>query len=109
MLNREQGYLIFLENDKFHLDGYSVFVENGKVVLEVEIPGIPKEDLSVELLPNRQLKISTPKENRRRVNHTFSIRKDVDTEAISAELKDGILRVEMPLIKDKDPQKIEVH
>jgi len=92
-------------------------------VIKAELPGIDKNDIKVDL-KDRMLTLSgersydheVKEENYYRKERTygkfqrvFSLPADVDADGITAELKDGVLRVEVPKPEDKKAKQVTVH
>ncbi|HOI86735.1 MAG TPA: Hsp20/alpha crystallin family protein [Lentimicrobium sp.] len=83
------------------------------IIAELSVPGFNKEDFNISL-EHQELKITAKggeqEQNEDRylkreffrsdVSKSFIIPKTVDAESISADYKNGILRVEMPLKKE---------
>ena len=93
--------------------------ETGYVV-EVEVPGLAREDASVEVHEN-QLRISgeykSEDENGERRSRTrrtgrFEYRatlpRDVEAEKITADLTDGVLTVTVPKTEAVEPRRVEI-
>jgi len=97
--------------------------DRGKeIVLVAELPGVRKEDLKItvqdgHLLISGERKEQTLPENSSWIrSETFSgsfsrtveLPHDVKADAISAELKDGVLRVVMPKAEEALPREISI-
>ena len=83
-------------------------------IIELAIPGMKKEDLSIELDSNK-LSISTDKKSSKledkytrrefvygEFQRTFNLPKNVDEKNIGGDYKDGILTVTIPKIKERN-------
>ncbi|WP_435155186.1 Hsp20/alpha crystallin family protein [Amycolatopsis sacchari] len=89
-------------------------------VFEVELPGVKREDITVDLTGNRLAITGELKEQeregvfRRRTRRTgrFSYRvllpRGVDGDAIEASLEDGVLTVRVPKSDPERPRRIEI-
>lgn len=93
----EAEILLFLDAPGTTAEGLRVAVENGELFVEAARPKDVAEGNSV--LAERELGLS------RRV---FTVPKTVDTTAIEASLKDGVLNIRLPKSADARPRKIEV-
>ncbi len=96
--------------------------EKDKYVLTMEIPGVSKEDvnLSVQdgmlIIKGERKRTELPEGARWLRNEMFSgqfsrsiiLPGQVDTEKISAEYRDGILRIEMAKKEEAKPKEIEI-
>jgi HSP20 family protein len=96
-----------------------------KYEMQVEMPGIPKDDINIEVTPN-SIKISADheeteedkdknwlKRERSSVKYYRSLEfpEEIKTEKIDAELKDGILKISMPKVEPRPehkPKKINI-
>lgn len=98
-------------------------VENGKeYTIKADLPEVNKEDIDVKiengvltLSGERRVEKSTDdeKQHRReafygRFSRSFALPEDVDTDKISADCKDGVLKVHLPKTEAKQPKSIEV-
>jgi HSP20 family molecular chaperone IbpA len=97
-----------------------IWESDDKLVLYADMPGVPAENLDIQF-ENRELRIHgkvTPRHEK--VNflygeygigdfyRTFSIGETIDSEKISAELKDGVLTLHLPKTEAVKPRRIEV-
>ena len=95
--------------------------ENSYQVL-AELPGIEEKDISVNV-ENNFLTISAESKvdenneyevsyseisNRNKLNRKIRLGTEIDSEKVSAELKDGVLKIELPLSEKTRPKKIEI-
>ena len=98
-------------------------VENdNEYVIKADLPEVKKEDIEIRvengvltLAGERRVEKSVDgeKEHRRetfygRFARSFSLPDDVDTNKISAECRDGVLKVHLPKSEAKKPKSIEV-
>jgi HSP20 family protein len=98
-------------------------VENGKeYTIKADLPEVKKEDIDVKvdngvltLSGERRVEKSTDdeKEHRReafygRFSRSFSLPEDVDTTKITADCKDGVLKVHLPKTEAKKPKSIDI-
>jgi len=92
--------------------------------VEVDLPGVKKEDISIDVKDNvltisgeRKVEEERKEDEFYRVEsfygkfeRSFSLPEDVDADKIEAEAKDGVLTVKIPKAQsvDKAPKKIEI-
>jgi HSP20 family protein len=91
-------------------------------VFTADMPGVKESDLDVRLTQNR-LSISGKRESEKSdksetyyayersfgsFTRTFTLPEGVNTEAIKATMKDGVLTVELPKLPEQQPKKVEV-
>ncbi len=92
--------------------------------IEVDLPGIKKEDISIDIDENilvisgeRKIEDSRKDEEFYRIEslygkfeRRFSLPEDVDMDKIEAEAKDGVLTIKIPKaqVVEKAPKKIEI-
>lgn len=82
---------------------YELYEEDEEFVLSVEMPGFEKDEISVSW-DDGVLNIAAESENetrsRRQTYHRrFRFPKDVDDESISAQYRNGILEVRLPVVR----------
>ncbi len=100
-----------------------IYENDDNIVIKAELPGIDKKDITVDV-KNRVLTLKgerssddeTKEDNyyrreRRsgRFERAFTLPTEVDLDKIKADYKDGVLRIEIPKLQEKKPQKITVH
>ena len=114
-------------NDVFDLDftekgNCDIYLEDDKYHLEMDLPGYNKEDIHLEA-HKRSIIITAKKETKEeekegkkyvrrertfgRVERSFYLG-DIDDENISAEFKDGILKVTIPTKAEPDKKSITI-
>ncbi len=97
--------------------------DNGKsYVVEMEMPGVKKEDVKIEVR-NNVLSIEGTSNNEKKVDRkdyylsersygtfrrSFNLSDAVNAESINAELKDGVLTLELPKREEAKPKQINV-
>ena len=100
-----------------------VFDDGGNFVVSVELPGVSREDLDIDVKDNRltvrgekKLENETGKEGYLRVERSyglfernFFLDESIDSENIRAEYRDGVLRLTLPRKQDEPSKKIEVN
>lgn len=89
-------------------------------VVEVDLPGVRKEDVAVELRGNelairgefteRERKGVLRQRTRRtgEFDYRMTLPRDIDADNVSAELADGVLRVEIAKVSPEEPRRIEI-
>lgn len=95
---------------------------DAELLIRIEVPGVEKKDIQVSLT-NSTLTIRSstnrhPQEQRQdylrseiihgNFSRTLALPKEVDTAAISATLKDGILEVVLPKVESQQRRAVEV-
>jgi len=99
-----------------------IFEDEEGITLMLDMPGVAKDRLDVRverdrLLVEGDLEIDVPKEMEShyadiRASHyerTFSLSgEQLDTDAVQAELKDGVLKIHIPRREELKPKKIQV-
>lgn len=99
---------------------YEVWEEKDAIRLRVEMPGLRQEDISITVENNRlMITGSRPDWNvegtillrERRVGdyyREFTLDRTVDTEGISATMKNGVLDITLGIAKEAQPRRIEI-
>lgn len=98
----------------------SLWEEEGQWCVEVDLPGVRQEDLDITLEKNA-LRLTAerkkPQEDRKywhqergygRIERLITLPETVDPDAISAELKDGVLYLTLAKKPESQPRKISV-
>ncbi len=114
-------------NDVFDLDftekgNCDIYLEDGKYHLEMDLPGYRKEDIHLEahkgsiIITAKKETKEEEKEGKKyvrrertfgRIERSFYLG-DIDEDSISAEFKDGILRVTVPTKSEPDKKAITI-
>jgi HSP20 family protein len=99
-----------------------VFEDNDAITLKLELPEVDAKDVDIQVEANqltvrgeRKLENSENRDNYHRIERTygafsrsFTLPNTVDTEHISAESKDGVLRIVLPKRAETKPRQIRV-
>ena len=100
-----------------------LYEKDDHYVIKAELPGVDKDDIKVDL-KDRVLTLSgeraydneVKEENYYRrersygkFQRVFTLPADVDSDKISAEFKEGVLRVEVPKPEEKKPKQVTIH
>ncbi|MEW6719225.1 MAG: Hsp20/alpha crystallin family protein [Thermodesulfobacteriota bacterium] len=99
-----------------------IYETDQEIVLKVELPGVPKEQVHVEvddgtlhLKGERKIEKEVKEENYHRVervygpfHRSFSLPDTVDPEKVRAELKDGVLELRLGKREQAKPRQIQV-
>jgi len=99
-----------------------IFETDAGVVINAELPGVKKENVSVELKDNRltikgerwpDKKIDEQMYYRKErcfgtFQRSFTLRETVRPDQIKARFKDGILEIEIPKVAQEEPRQIKV-
>ena len=99
-----------------------VFEDNDAITVKVELPEVDAKDVDIQVEANqltvrgeRKLERSENRDNYHRIERTygsfsrsFTLPSTVDTEHISAESKDGVLRIVLPKRAETKPRQIKV-
>jgi HSP20 family protein len=95
---------------------------NHELVLRAELPDVPREDIALRVENNtltisgqRKMDAEVKEEQYHRIERTygtfsrsFTLPATVDTGAIGAEYKNGVLTVRLPLREEAKPKQIQV-
>jgi HSP20 family protein len=99
-----------------------IYETDNEIVVKMELPEVKKEDIQVTLDNNlltirgeRKFQEETKRENYHRIERSygefmrsFTLPAAIDSGKISAEYKDGVLRVVLPKREEAKPKQIEV-
>jgi HSP20 family protein len=82
--------------------------EDGVYKLEVEVPGMNKDDISIEIKGSVvTIKGESTKRNVKFTN-SYPLLETIDIKRITAKVEDGILEILMPKVAEKKPLQIKV-
>ena len=103
------------------LPAVDVFEDENGIRLSADLPGVSAERLKVEvfndtLLIEGELSVDIPGEmepsyadvRHARYRRSFALSSELDSGAIDAQIKDGVLNVKLPKRKALQPRRIEV-
>lgn len=98
-----------------------IFSEGEDTVLTVELPGVKKEDINIEVKDNLfrlsgERKITYPEKTsvhrlerrNRKFDRTLRLPVKVDVDNVDAEFKNGVLKVKLPRAESDRPKQIKV-
>ena len=102
--------------------GLNVYEEDDKVVVKAAVPGIPEKKLDItyedgvlhitgsveEKEEEKKKKIVYRKQMISSVDYTTYLPRPIDTAAIEAEVKDGIVTIKAPIAEAAKPKQITV-
>jgi HSP20 family protein len=89
-------------------------------IVELDLPGVRREDVSIDLRDSELFVTGESKERERKgtlrrqtrrvgtFEHRIELPGEVDPESVKATLKDGVLRVELAKAKRSQPKHIEI-
>lgn len=118
-LSQEMGIQFFEKNSYPKVD---VIDYDGELTIEAEIPGLTKEEVSVDLEKD-VLTISGQKHSqdedlkaryirkelkRSSFKRSFKLGKTVDQKKIKADFKDGILKISIPKKEQEKPKRVKI-
>ena len=99
----------------------NVFEDAAGITLYADLPGVPKDKLNLQveadtLTIEGELSLDTPEGMEAthaeiglaRYRRVFTLSKELDSEKISAELRNGVLTLRIPKAKHAQPRRIEV-
>ena len=108
-------------NAPFIVPRVDVIEDSSGITLLADLPGVAKDalDLKVEgtsLTLEGQIKLDTPQGlgavfaevRASRYRRAFTLSRELDSGAIDAQLKDGVLKLRIPKVAEAQPRRIEV-
>ncbi len=115
----QQGLTQETNNFQTVIPPVDIFESNDNVILIADIPGIERDHLDINVENNVLTLYATTQERKpadqvyrefRPVHfyRQFSLSERVNAEHISAELKNGVVRITLPKQEDAKPKRIEV-
>jgi HSP20 family molecular chaperone IbpA len=121
MANSSSEQLTHDREENFLLPPVDVVEDASGITLFADFPGVPKDKLNVRIdsdsltiegdvvfaldssMEARYAEIQVP-----RLRRTFTLGQELDKEKISAEMKNGVLKLHIPKTERAKPRKIEV-
>jgi len=106
-----------------HQQGLEVFETDSEVVVKAAVPGIKPEDVEVTfedgvLRINARTEEKEEEKNKKKVvyqsrrmtsfNYSTSLPRPINSEALNAEIEDGVVTVTAPLAAEAKPKKVTV-
>lgn len=99
-----------------------VYETNNEIVMKVELPGLQKDNVSIELKDNiltikgeRKFEEEVKKEDYHRIERSygyfqrsFSLPSTIQQDKVKANFKDGILDIKLPKAEKAKPTQIEI-
>ncbi|MCP4106338.1 MAG: Hsp20/alpha crystallin family protein [Desulfobacteraceae bacterium] len=100
-----------------------VYENDNSYVISAELPGLDKENISVDLKEsvltikgerscgdeNKEDRYFCKERGYGKFHRAFTLSRIADSEKISAEYKDGVLKVSIPKIEEVKPRTITIH
>lgn len=101
------------ERDEILTPRVDIFESEKDLLVVADLPGVSSDALAVnvesgELAFEGSLPKTTESSPSRKYRRSFRLGRGVDTERISAELSNGVLRVKLPKVSAQGARKIEV-
>ena len=99
----------------------NVIEDSAGITLTADMPGVPKDKLSLQveadtLIIEGEVCLSTPEGmdathvelNLPRYRRVFTLSKELDSEKVTAEFNQGVLKLRIPKVAHAQPRKVEV-
>lgn len=109
------------DRDTVIVPAVDVIEDSSGINLYADLPGVTKEKLSMQIQSDslviegelsleipKDLKASRSEVNSPRYRRTFTLSKELDAEKVTAELKQGVLKVRIPKAEHALPRKIPI-
>lgn len=87
--------------------GFDVVPDAEGVTLNADVPGVEPSAINIAV-DGRTLTISGEREGRGKFTHSFTLSDDLDTEAIDAQCRNGVLTLRVSKLPAAKPRQIEV-
>ncbi len=107
--------------DVFLRPAVDIYEDGSGIILKADLPGVSRERLDVQVDGNNlaiegQAAITMPEDmealyadvSTTRFRRSFTLSNELETDKISAEMKDGVLTLRLPKRAELQPRKIEV-
>lgn len=85
---------------------YDIAEEDDHYLLSLEMPGVPKDDIKIEVAEN-MISVSGERKNAKFMR-SFSIPPGADSAKIEADYRDGILQLVVPKAESVKPRQIKI-
>jgi HSP20 family protein len=119
--NNIQGNSETTRREKALLPPVDVVEDASGIVLYADLPGVSKDKLTLQVDRDKltiegEINLNLPEGmepihaevNMSRYRRTFALSKELDSEQISAELNQGVLKLTIPKAKHSQPRKIDI-
>jgi len=93
--------------DERSVPGFTVTPDKDGVTVVADVPGVEPAAISIAV-DGRALTISGERAGRGKFSRTLYLSEDLNSEAIEAECKNGVLTVRVPKLPEAKPRQIEV-
>lgn len=120
-LAKERPEIQVARNEAALMPPVDVIEDSSGLTLYADLPGVPKDKLNLQVEANSltiegELNLDMPEGMEAshaevslpRYRRSFTLSKDLDTGKVSAELKNGVLKLHIPKAEHAQPRKIEV-
>jgi HSP20 family molecular chaperone IbpA len=87
--------------------GFDVVQDAEGVTVHADVPGVEPSAINIAV-DGRALTISGDRDGRGKFTRTFHLSDDLDTEAIDAQHRNGVLTLRVPKVPAAKPRQIEV-
>lgn len=109
------------EQDVYLLPAVDIYEDSGGITLKADLPGVSHDRLEIQVEGNNlaiegQAAIEMPEGmeslhadiGTTRYRRSFTLSNELETDKVSAEMKDGVLTLQLPKRAELQPRKIEV-
>ena len=110
------------EQDVFLRPAVDIYEENSGITLKADLPGVSRDRLDIKIEGNNlaiegRAAIDMPEGmealhadvGTTRFRRSFTLSNELETDKISAEMKDGVLTLQLPKRAELQPRKIQVN
>jgi HSP20 family protein len=87
--------------------GFEVVPDRDGVTVRADVPGVDPAAITIAV-DGRVLTVSGEREGRGKFTRTFHLADDLDTEAIDAQCRNGVLTLRVPKVPAAKPRQIEI-
>ena len=109
------------EQDVYLLPAVDIYEDSGGITLKADLPGVSRDRLEIQVEGNNlaiegQAAIEMPEGmeslhadiGTTRYRRSFTLSNELETDKVSAEMKDGVLTLQLPKRAELQPRKIKV-
>lgn len=86
---------------------YDIFETKTHYVVSLDVPGIAKENIKVEVVDN-QLTVTGERKSQGKFRRSFTLPDKINLENVEALQADGVLKIAIPKAEEEKPKTIEV-